>query len=60
MFDSSALARKGLAVVSPTDRAIADTFIGYVTAFVRTGDPEAPGQPSPRRDAASSELMCSR
>jgi len=46
------------AAATPKDRAMADTFKGYVAAFAKTGDPNRRGLPSwPRYNAAKSELM---
>jgi para-nitrobenzyl esterase len=46
------------AAATPKDRAMADIFIGYITAFAKTGDPNRSGLPSwPRYDAAKSERM---
>jgi para-nitrobenzyl esterase len=46
------------AATTPKDRAMADTLMGYVAAFAKTGDPNRSGLPLwPRYDATKSELM---
>ena len=43
---------------TPNDRKMADTFMGYVAAFARTGDPNRSGLPPwPRYDTGNSKLM---
>jgi para-nitrobenzyl esterase len=46
------------AAVTAKDRAMADTLMGYVAAFAKTGDPNRSGLPRwPRYDPANSEMM---
>jgi len=46
------------AAATPKDHAMADTFMGYIATFAKTGDPNRSGLPSwPRYDAANSKLM---